>query len=184
MVRKAFKPERITNKLRGVEGLSSADAYLAAFSQILGGTSFSTLQIPGSFLALSLVYFILGYLLFAVLMAGAGSIATTAREGQQLSTMFTMLAVIPFLLAPFIMGNPNHAISQVLTLFPFTTPITVMIRLAFADIPAWQLVLSIGLMIAAIIGSLWLAAKVFRTFLLMYGKGPTLGEIIRCLREA
>ncbi len=163
--------------------LLSARFLVELVSTSIGGL-FSTLQIPGSLLALSLVYFILGYLLFAVLMAGVGAIATTAREGQQLSAIFTMFVVIPFLLAPFIMGNPNHAISQVLTLFPFTAPITVMIRLAFADIPAWQLVLSISLLIASIIGALLLAAKVFRTFLLMYGKRPKLREILHLMRQA
>jgi ABC-2 type transport system permease protein len=57
-------------------------------------------------------------------------------------------------------------------------------RLGLTDIPAWELALSITLLIASIIGALVLAAKVFRTFLLMYGKRPRLGEIIRCLREA
>ena len=91
---------------------------------------------------------------------------------------------MPFIIAPFIRENPSHIVNQILTLFPTTAPITVMIRLAFADIPAWELALSIGLLVMAIIGALVLAAKVFRTFLLMYGKRPKLGEIIKCLREA
>ena len=108
---------------------------------------------------LGIVYFVLGYLLFAVLMAGVGSIATTAREGQQLSAMFTMFGVIPFILAPFIMENPSHIVTQILTLFPITAPITVMIKLGLADIPTWELVLSITLLVASIVGALLLAAK-------------------------
>jgi ABC-2 type transport system permease protein len=72
----------------------------------------------------------------------------------------------------------------VLTLFPFTAPITVVLRMGLADIPLWQILLSIGLMIATIIGLLVLVAKIFRTFLLMHGKTPRLGEIIRYLRQA
>jgi ABC-2 type transport system permease protein len=158
--------------------------WLAGMASTTIGGLLSTLQIPGNLLVLGIVYFILGYLLFAVLMAGVGSISTTSREGQQLSTIFTMIGVIPFMLAPFIMENPNHVVTQALTLFPITTPITIMIRLGLADIPVWELAVSITLLVASIIGALLLAAKVFRTFLLMYGKRPGFGEIIRSLRKA
>jgi ABC-2 type transport system permease protein len=158
--------------------------WLAGMASTTIGGLLSTLQIPGNLLVLGIVYFILGYLLFAVLMAGVGSISTTSREGQQLSTIFTMIGVIPFMLAPFIMENPNHVVTQALTLFPITAPITIMIRLGLADIPVWELAVSITLLVASIIGALLLAAKVFRTFLLMYGKRPGFGEIIRSLRKA
>ena len=163
--------------------LLSARLLVEMVSTTVGGFA-TTLQIPSNLLILGIVYFILGYLLFAVLMAGVGSISPTAREGQQLSMIFTMLGVIPFFFVAFIMNNPDHVVTQVLTLFPITAPITVMIRLGVADIPAWELIVSITLLVVSIIGSLVLAAKVFRTFLLMYGKRPRLREIVRCLREA
>ena len=163
--------------------LLSARLLVELVSTTIGGL-LSALQVPGNFMVLGVVYFILGYLLFAVLMAGVGSVTTTAREGQQLSMIFIMSAVIPFIIAPFIMKNPSHIVTQVLTLFPITAPITVIIRLGLTDIPAWQLIASIALLVASIIGALVLVAKVFRTFLLMYGKRPRLREIIRCLREA
>lgn len=158
--------------------------FLAGMASSTIGGMLSTLQIPGDFLALSLVYFILGYLLFAVIMAGAGSIGATARESQQLTIIFTLLAVSPLWFTAFIMNNPSHVIAQLLTLFPFTAPITVILRLGLSDIPAWQIAVSIILMIATIIGLLVLVAKIFRTFLLMHGKTPKLGEIIRYLRQA
>jgi len=163
--------------------LLTARLLVEMVSTTIGGL-LSTLQIPANLLVLGIVYFILGYLLFAVLMAGVGSVATTSREGQQLSALFTMSAVIPFIIVPLIMENPDHILAQILTLFPVTAPIMVMIRLAFADIPAWELALSITLLVISIIGTLVLAAKVFRTFLLMYGKRPGLREIIRSLRQA
>ncbi|HEY87344.1 MAG TPA: ABC transporter permease [Dehalococcoidia bacterium] len=163
--------------------LLSARFLVELVSTTIGGFA-TTLQIPSNLLILGVVYFILGYLLFAVLMAGVGSISSTTREGQQLSMIFTMSAVIPFIIIPFIMQNPGHIVTQILTLFPITAPITVMIRMGLTNIPAWELALSITLLVVTIIGSLVLAAKVFRTFLLMYGKRPRLREIIRCLREA
>ncbi|MBA7711622.1 hypothetical protein ES703_120588 [subsurface metagenome] len=163
--------------------LLSAGVLVTMASTTIGGL-LSTLQIPGNFMVLGIVYFILGYLLFAILMAGVGSISPTAREGQQLSVIFTIVGILPLMLAYFIIENPSHVVTQILTLFPFTAPITVMLRLGLADIPTWELVASIALLVIFIIGSLVLAAKVFRTFLLMYGKRPRLGEIIKSLREA
>lgn len=174
----------------GAAGLVQILIWLLSAGLLVGlvltpiGGLFSTFQIPSNLLILGVVYFILGYLLFAVLMAGVGSIATTASEGQQLSVIFTLPAVIPFMMILFIMENPSHIVTQALTLFPPTAPITVMIRLAFANIPTSELALSIGLLVIAILGALVLVAKFFRTFLLMYGKRPKLGEIIKCLREA
>jgi ABC-2 type transport system permease protein len=152
-------------------------------STTIGGI-LSTLQIPGNLLVLSAVYFILGYLLFAVLMAGIGAIGTTARESQQMSTLIIMPVWIPFWVLFFFIENPDHVVSTVLTMIPITAPTMVFIRLGLTDIPAWELIISITLLVVSIVGSLVLAAKVFRTFLLMYGKRPRLGEIIRCLREA
>ena len=163
--------------------LISARFLVGMASSTIGGM-LSTLQIPGDFLALSLVYFILGYLLFAIIMAGAGSIGATARESQQLTIIFTLLAVAPLWFTAFIMNNPDHVIAQLLTLFPFTAPITVMLRLGLSDIPVWQIAVSIILMVITIIGLLIVAAKIFRTFLLMHGKTPRLGEIVRYLRQA
>ena len=163
--------------------LLSASLLVRLASTTIGGL-FGSLQIPASFLILGVTYFLLGYLLFAVLMAGIGAISPTAREGQQLATLFTIAAVSPFWLMPFMMQHPNHPISVALTIFPITAPVTVMVRLGLADVALWELVVSIALLLVAIIGSLLLAAKTFRTFLLMYGKRPKLGEIIRSLRNA
>lgn len=153
-------------------------------STTIGGV-FSEIQIPGNMLLLGIVYFILGYLFFAVLMAGIGAVGATARESQQLSALVIMPAIIPIYVFLFIMwSNPDHIIGTIFTMIPFTAPLMVFIRLGVTDIPAWELAVSITILVISIIGALVLSAKVFRTFLLMYGKRPGLGEIIRSLREA
>ncbi len=158
--------------------------FLAGMASSSIGGILSNLQIPLDFLLLSLVYFILGYLLFAITMAGAGSIGATARESQQLGMIFIFPALVPLWLTGFIIQNPDNVFAQILTIFPFTAPTTIMLRMGLSDIPTWQLIVSMVLMIATILGLLVLAAKVFRTFLLMYGKTPRLGEIVRYLRQA
>jgi ABC-2 type transport system permease protein len=161
----------------------SAQVLVVFGSSAIGGF-FDEIQIPDGFFLLAPIYFILGYLLFAVLMAGIGAITNTSREGQQMSAIFTIPAVLPFILQVFLIENPTHIVSQLLTFFPLTAPIAVIIRLGSTNIPVWELMLSVSFMVAAIIGAIWLSAKVFRTFLLMYGKTPKLGEILRSLRQA
>jgi len=158
--------------------------FLARYASSTWGAIIGNLQVPAEFLILGTVYFILGYLLFAVLMAGVGAVSPTAREGQQLSTLFTATGVIPLMFMQFIIENPNHVVSQAMTIIPITAPITVMIRLGITEIPMWQIAASIAVMILAIFGCFVLAAKLFRTFLLMYGKRPDFREIMRSFRKA
>lgn len=153
-------------------------------STSIGGV-FSMLQIPDNMLLLGIVYFILGYLFFAVLMAGIGAIGATARESQQLSALVITPAIIPvYVFLIFMRSNPDHIIGTIFTMIPFSAPIMVFMRLGASEIPVWELVLSITLLVAGIIGGLVLAAKVFRTFVLMYGKRPGIREILRSLRQA
>jgi ABC-2 type transport system permease protein len=158
--------------------------YLANMASSTIGGMLSSLSVSMEFLIIALIYFVLGYLLFAVIMAGAGSIGATARESQQLSVVFTLTAVIPFYFIASIMENPDGVISRIFTIFPFTAPITVIIRMGVADIPLWQLAISIALIIVTIIGLLFLVAKIFRTFLLMHGKTPKISEIFKYLKQA
>jgi ABC-2 type transport system permease protein len=182
----------ITGKVLGlgVAGLIQVVVWLisAKFIAEMASTSIggllSGLTIATDFLIIGVIYFILGYLLFAIIMAGAGSIGATARESQQFSTVFTLLAVVPFFFIAHIMEFPDSGLSQFFTIFPLTAPLTVIMRMGITDIPTWQLITSMALMILTIIGSIFLAGKIFRTFLLMYGKTPKLGEIIRMLRQA
>lgn len=142
------------------------------------------LSVPVSILLLGVTYFLLGYLLFAVLMAAVGSLGTSARESQQLAGIFSVTAIVPLWLSALIIENPNHIVARVLTIIPFTAPITVMERLAGTDIAVWELVLSVSILAASVVGAMILAAKVFRLGILMYGKRPSLREIFRYVREA
>jgi len=141
------------------------------------------LTIPIGLIVFGIIYFILGYLLFGTLMAGLGSIGSTAREGQQWSGIFTLPAVLPLWLGSLIVIYPNHILATILTLFPITAPITAVMRLSVIAIPTWQLLLSLALLAASVVAMMWLSARVFRVCLLMYGKRPSLREMWRYIRE-
>jgi len=160
----------------------SAPILLSLASSTFGGF-ISIIQLPANFLVLAVVYFILGYLLFAVLSAGIGAISSSSREGQQLIAIFTLPLFIPLWFMSLLMLLPNNPIWVVLTIFPITAPVEVMLRLGVSEIPAWQLAASIVVLGLSIIGLLLLTSRVFRTYLLMYGKRPKFGEIIRSLRS-
>jgi ABC-2 type transport system permease protein len=117
-------------------------------------------------------------------MAGVGSLGSTQREGQQLAGIFTFPAIIPMMLSGFVFMSPNHILFRVLSIFPLTSPIAVMQRLAATDLPWWEIALSLAVLAASVVLAMIAAAKVFRVGLLMYGKRPSLRLIMRLVREA
>jgi ABC-2 type transport system permease protein len=151
----------------------------STFGNIIG-----VLQVTPDFWILGIIYFILGYLFMAVIMAAVGSVSPTAREGQQMSTLFTIPVIIPIYFMPLIMEHPENIVVKILTFIPITAPITVIVRLGLSEIPIWELLISILILILSIWGCFVLATKLFRTYLLMYGKRPDLKEIIRSLKNA
>jgi ABC-2 type transport system permease protein len=173
----------------GTAGLAQIVVWVVSIPLLLNlasssiGGFISTIQIPANFLVLGVAYFVLGYLLFAVLSAGVAAISTTVREAQGLAAIFTLFAIAPFWFYSLIMLFPNSPIWVVFSIFPFSAPVLVMLRLGMTGVPAWQLAVSIAVLVLSIVGGLLLAAKLLRTYILMYGKRPNLGEIIRNLRS-
>ncbi len=174
---------------QGIAGLIQVALWLASLPLLMNlasstfGGFFSTIQIPANFIILGLVYFILGYLLFVVVAAGIGAISTNTREGQQLITILTMPVFIPIWFASLLFIFPNSPIWVVLSIFPITAPVEVMLRLGVSGVPAWEVAVSIAVLALSVVGALWASIKIFRLFILMYGKRPTLGEIIQNLKS-
>jgi ABC-2 type transport system permease protein len=160
----------------------SAPLLLNLASSSIGGF-ISTIQLPADFIVLAVVYFILGYLLFSVISASIGAVSSNSREGQQLIGVFTIPLLIPLWFTSLIMFFPDNPVWVFFTVFPLSAPVEVIMRLGVADIPAWQLVASIAVLVLSIIGILFLTIRIFRTYLLMYGKRPGIGEVLRSLRS-
>jgi len=173
----------------GAAGLVQVVVWLASLLLLLNlasstiGGFFSTIQLPANFLVLGIIYFVLGYILFAALSAGVGAISSSARDGQPITMLYALLVFIPIWFASLLFIFPDSPIWTVLTIFPITAPIEVMLRLGVAGIPTWELVTSLAVMVLSILGALALSVKAFRIYLLMYGKRPAWGEIIRNLRS-
>ena len=140
-------------------------------------------QIPANVLILGIVFYVLGYLLYAILMAGVGTLGATAQESQQLAGIFSLFAAIPYMLSGFLFGNANAPIARVLSFFPLTAPTMMLLRLPLAKIPAIDIAGSIVALLVAIPLALWGSTKLFRFGLLVYGKRPTLKEIWGIIRS-
>ncbi len=128
-----------------------------------------------------LVYFIGGYLLYAAMFAAVGSAVDNEKDTNNLQMPIT----IPLILALFVMmsamQDPHGPLAFWFSMIPFTSPIVMMVRLPYG-VPGWELALSIGLLVVTFIGIVYLAGKIYRVGVFMYGKKPTLGELIKWTR--
>ncbi len=138
---------------------------------------------PFGIILLGILYFILGYLLFAVLSVAVGAVSPNSREGQSLALLYTLLGFVPLWLASLLMLTPRSPIWIVLSIFPITAPVQTMLRLGLMEIPVWQICVSVAVMALSIVGGLWLAVRIFRAHLLETGSRPGLAEIVRNLRD-
>jgi ABC-2 type transport system permease protein len=177
--------ELLTGKIIGLGAAGLLQVALYAGMLLLPAvTVFALFQVSLAGLLLSLVYFILGYLLFAGLMAGTGILGNSPQESGQLSAFWTLLSMIPmFLLAP-ISESPNSWLARGLSWFPLTAPVTMLLRITSGQIPWVDVGISIVILLVSIYLAVRGAAKIFRAAALMFGKRPGMGEILRWLREA
>jgi ABC-2 type transport system permease protein len=140
--------------------------------------------IPARMMILGVVYYLLGYALYAILMAGIGALGTTMQESQQLAGFFSFFAAIPYMLSGFLFANPNALVARVLSFFPLTAPTMMMLRLPLAEMPWVDVVGSVVVLIFSLPIALWVGAKLFRVGLLIYGKRPTVKEILGILMSS
>lgn len=132
-------------------------------------------------LSIFLFYFLGGYLLYASLFAAVGSAVDSDTDTQQ----FMLPITIPLILAIYVMintmNNPDSSLSWWFSMIPLTSPVVMMARIPFG-VPVTDLILSASLLILAFIATTWLAAKIYRTGILMYGKKPSYAEIWKWIR--
>ena len=122
-------------------------------------------------------YFFGGYLLYASLFAAVGSVVSEdQQEAQQLTFPIMMPIILGFVIMTKAVNDPDSSLAVFGSLFPFTSPIVMMGRITY-DVPAWQLALSMLLLILTFLFMTWLTAKIYRTGILLYGKKTTWREM-------
>ncbi len=126
-----------------------------------------------------LFYFLAGYFIYSSLFAAVGSAVDQEQDAAQLQLPVTLPIIIPILFISSVMSDPNGTLSTVLSLVPFFSPILMIARIAAAEVPIWQIALSVVLLFITFLACLWFAAKIYRVGILMYGKKPTFKDIIK-----
>jgi ABC-2 type transport system permease protein len=130
------------------------------------------------------LYFLLGYILYSTLCAAVGSMVNSEQEAQQLQFLVMMPMILSIVVIMQIFQHPNSQLAFWGSMFPFTAPLVMFTRIAMQTPPPWQIALSIALMIATIYGMIWLCGRIYRVGILMYGKKPTLPEILKWIKYA
>lgn len=142
---------------------------------------FSFLISDPVFLGSFVVYFILGYLLYASILVAIGSVCNTLKEAQNLQSPIIILLMVPLFVMIPIAEDPNGVLAKSLSYFPPATPFVMMNRAA-GELAWWEYALSTGVLLIAVALTMWAAAKVFRVGVLMTGKAPSIKEMIRWIR--
>ncbi|HEX5132134.1 MAG TPA: ABC transporter permease [Candidatus Krumholzibacteria bacterium] len=138
---------------------------------------------PAVFLYL-ILFFVLGFMLFSSLFMTIGSVCSTEQDAQQLQGLITLPMIVPILCLMLLLQNPNSTLAVVLSLIPMFAPMIMLARIILLQPPLWQILLSVALILGSIYLSITFAARVFRVGILMYGKRPSVREIVRWYRLA
>ncbi len=140
--------------------------------------------IPTMTIGAFVVFFLLGYFLYASLYAALAAPFNTEQEAQQFVMIPGMMLILASTTWFFAFNQPNGTLAVILSFVPFTSPLLMFMRISVQPPPLWQVGASIALLLVSIWGVAWFAGRVYRVGILMYGKKPTLPEIFRWVRQA
>lgn len=187
----ASSTELMSGKLLGVGAVGLTQilvwvlmAGVFALPSLAMQPAFSEVQIPLGVLLAFAIFFFLGYFLYSTVYATVGAVTTTEQEGQQLQFIIVIPLVLSvFMLTPLV-RNPDAPAVVWLSMVPFFSPLLMYARIVVQTPPMWQIALSLVLLIGTIAGLLVLSARIYRVGILIYGKRPTLPEILKWLKYA
>ncbi|CAM3178723.1 ABC transporter permease [Filibacter tadaridae] len=165
-------------------GIAGFIAMKTAATEIPGGFSdfFSFSDINKVTLLYAIVFFLLGYFLYATLAALLGSLVSRTEDVQQMIMPMTMLIVVAFILAASGLGNPELGYLQITSFIPFFAPLVMFLRVGMLDLPVWEPLLSIAIMLVTIFLLGWFGARVYRGGVLMYGPSRSLKDIKKAIQ--
>jgi ABC-2 type transport system permease protein len=186
-----IKPdEMLAGKIFGVGavGITQVGVWMLA-AAVFGSTSLATSLIGSGHALISptqifffVAYFIFGFLVYSSIAAALGAMTNSEQELQQLNMFLVIPLAFCFLMIFVIVPAPNSTLAQIVSLIPFCSPLLMNFRISLTTVPAWQIGLSFVLMSLTILSILWVASRIYRVGILMYGKKPNLPEILRWLK--
>lgn len=182
--------EMLAGKILGVGavGLTQIGVWMLA-AGILGSTNLAAGLVGSGHMPISLsqifffiAYFLFGFLLYSSIAAALGAMTNSEQELQQLNLFLVMPLAFCMLMSFVIVPAPNSTLARVVSLIPFCSPLLMNLRISLTTVSPWEIGLSFLLMSVTILGILWVASRIYRVGILMYGKKPNLPEIMRWLK--
>ncbi|MBU5673509.1 ABC transporter permease [Paenibacillus brevis] len=149
---------------------------------VLASLNLNLADVNLTVLVLGLIYFVLGYLLYATLFAAIGSLVSRTEELGQAIMPITMLSLAAFYIGIFSLSAPNSLLLKISNFIPFFSPVSMIVRVGLGDTPVWEIAVSLVILAVSILFFGWLAAKIYRTGVLLYGKRPTMKELRKAMR--
>ena len=177
-------PTEMVTSMGGVD----AEQLEAATAQMTDENGIATVMgtltnLPwGQLIGLFLVYFIFGYLLYASMFAAIGSAVENEGDTQQLQLPLTIPLLLAYFIALYAFRAPDSPIAFWGSIIPFTSPIVMISRLPFG-VPAWEIILSIVLLVVTFVAMAWVSAKIYKVGILMFGKKSTWKDLWKCLKQ-
>jgi ABC-2 type transport system permease protein len=151
------------------------------------GVDAAPLQFPSvsnGQLVVLVLFFLLGYTFYAALFAAVGAMVNTEQEAQQAQMPVVLLLVVSIMFLQPVLNSPDGALATNLGWLPFSSPIVMPLRMTAVNVPPWEIGLSLFALSAGCYIAIYIAARIYRTGLLMYGKRPTFREVARWVRQA
>jgi ABC-2 type transport system permease protein len=139
---------------------------------------------PWSWVVLVLLFFLVGFVFYGALFAAVGSTVGSEQDARPAAQPVILLLVATAVFISPVVANPGSQLATVMSILPFSSPILMPLRMAVTDVPVWQIAASLGCLALGCVGAVWLAARIYRVGLLMYGKRPSLAELRRWIAAA
>jgi ABC-2 type transport system permease protein len=169
-------------KIMGLSMLGLVQALLWSVFIVTAVLTTGVTGLPLEHLWLMIVYFVLGFFLYAAVFVALGCLASTEQEAQQMTGYLSVLMMLPFVVVMIAAQNPNSSILVGISMIPFLTPTMMIFRIPIMLPPMWEIAVNLSILIASIFLFAWVAARIFRMGILMTGKRPSVDEIFRWIR--
>jgi len=163
-------------------GIAASRYSKPLISSFIPAAEFRLPSIPAYIFVYFVIFFILGYFLYGTIYAAVGSMVNSEKEASQLLMPVSLSLIIPMLMAAFILRSPGSSFSVILSLVPFFAPVLMLMRICILLPPFIQVASSIILLTLTIFLMIWLTSKIYRVGILMYGKRPSIKEVVKWMR--
>lgn len=154
----------------------------ATSAEVMAAADIPIPQLEPMIFAAFVLFFLMGYLMYASLFAAVGSAVENVQDAQSLTIPLMLPIILAMAVLTPVIESPDSTLATIMSHFPLTSPIIMMVRISITDIPIWEVGLSLAILLGSFLGAIWFSGRIYRVGVLSYGKKPSLAELIRWAR--